>query len=76
MGAAIARELRSRNYQVALMSPSESCEKLATELGGVTHRGRAENEGDIRAIFDLTMGRYSRIDAVVNPDSPDRSQFF
>lgn len=66
MGAAIARELASRDYRVALMSPSESCETLAAELGGVARRGRAENAEDIRGIFDLAMENYGRIDAVVN----------
>ena len=53
MGGAIARELASRGYRLALMSPSESCEKLAKELGGVARRGRAENASDIQGIFDL-----------------------
>ena len=66
MGAAIARELAARQYKVALMSPSDSCETLAAELGGLACRGRAENEADIRGIFDLTMETYGRIDAVVN----------
>lgn len=66
MGAAVAREKSKRGYKLALMSPSESCEKLATELGGVAHRGRAENTEDIQAIFDLTMKTYVRIDAVLN----------
>lgn len=66
MGAAIARELASRDYRLALMSPSESCERLAAELGGVARRGRAESAEDIKGIFDLTMESYGRIDAVVN----------
>jgi NAD(P)-dependent dehydrogenase (short-subunit alcohol dehydrogenase family) len=66
MGAAVAREMHQRGYKVALMSPSESCETLAAELGGVAHRGRAENAEDIQAIFDLTMEKYGRIDAVLN----------
>lgn len=65
MGAAIAREMRSRDYDLALMSPSESCEVLAAELGGVAHRGVAENAADTRAIFDLAMDTYGRIDAVL-----------
>ncbi|MET0746727.1 MAG: SDR family NAD(P)-dependent oxidoreductase, partial [Rhizobium sp.] len=66
MGAAIARELAATGYRVALMSPSESCETLAAELGGVASRGVAEKAEDIQAIFDLTMQTYGRIDAVVN----------
>lgn len=66
MGGAIARELAANGYRLALMSPSESCEKLAAELGGVASRGAAEKAEDIQAIFDLTMKTYGRIDAVVN----------
>jgi len=42
-------------YKLALMSPSESCETLAAELGGIAQRGRAENAADLNALFDLTM---------------------
>ncbi|MEQ8901842.1 MAG: SDR family oxidoreductase [Roseovarius sp.] len=63
MGAATAREMHARGYQLALMSPSDSCEKLAKELGGVAHRGRAENADDTKAIFDLTLDTHGRIDA-------------
>lgn len=63
MGAATAREMHGRGYKLALMSPSESCEALAQDLGGVARRGRAENAGDTQAIFDLAMNTYGRIDA-------------
>ena len=65
MGAATAREMHARGYKLALMSPSESCEKLAAELGGVARRGVAERAEDLQAIFDLTMETYGRIDAVL-----------
>ena len=65
MGAATAREMHSRDYKLALMSPSESCEELGAELGGIAHRGKAENADDTKAIFDLTMEHYGRIDAVL-----------
>ena len=48
------------------MSPSESCEILAHELGGVSVRGRTEKATDIQAVFDLAMNTHGRIDAVVN----------
>lgn len=63
MGAATAREMHARGYRLALMSPSESCEDLAAELGGVAHRGRAEVAADTQAIFDRTLAAYGRIDA-------------
>ena len=65
MGAATAREMHARNYQLALMSPSDSCEILAAELGGIAHRGMAENQADLQAIFDKTMTAYNRIDALL-----------
>jgi NAD(P)-dependent dehydrogenase (short-subunit alcohol dehydrogenase family) len=66
MGGAIARELASKGYALALTSPSESCEKLAKELGAVARRGRTENADDIKGIVDLALDTYARIDAVVN----------
>ncbi len=66
MGEAIARELHAQGYGLALMSPSQSCENLAQELGGVASRGVAEKAEDLQAIVDLAMKTYARIDAVVN----------
>ena len=66
MGAAIARELASEGYRLSLMSPSENCEKLAAELGGVAVRGNTSREADIDALFQLTMESYGRVDALVN----------
>lgn len=63
MGAATAREMHSRGYKLALMSPSDSCETLAAELGGVARRGRAEVAEDTQAIFNLAMEHYGRIDS-------------
>ncbi|KGJ18130.1 SDR family oxidoreductase [Paracoccus sanguinis] len=66
MGAAVAREMQARGYRLALMSPSESCEELAAELGGVARRGVAQSDEDIRGVFDLAMSSYGRVDAVLN----------
>ena len=66
MGGAIARELDTQGYALALTSPSESCERLAEELGAVARRGRTENADDIKGIVDLALETYGRIDAVVN----------
>lgn len=65
MGAAIARELAGRGYGVAVMSPSERCEALAEEIGGISHRGVVENKADIDALVDKAMDAYGRIDAAV-----------
>ena len=65
MGAAVAREMNKRHYRLALMSPSENCEKLANELDGIAVRGKAENAVDTQALFDATMEKYGRIDSLL-----------
>lgn len=66
IGAAVAREMHAQGYCLVLMSPSESCETLAAELGGVARRGVAQNPDDLAAIVDLAMTTHGRIDAVLN----------
>lgn len=66
IGAAVAREMHGRGYRLALMSPSESCEKLAAELGGVARRGVAQSADDLKGIVETAMTAYGRIDAVLN----------
>ncbi|MEZ5755695.1 MAG: SDR family oxidoreductase [Paracoccaceae bacterium] len=66
IGAAVAREMAARGYAVVLMSPSENCERLAAELGGVAHRGVAQEAADLKAVVDLAMATHGRIDAVLN----------
>ena len=65
MGAAIAREMKKRNYRLSLMSPSENCERLASELGGIAYRGRAENNSDTKSLIELTMKKFGRIDSIL-----------
>ena len=65
MVAAVAREMNKRRYKLSLMSPSENCEKLANELGGIAVRGKAENAADTQALFDATMEKYRRIDSLL-----------
>ena len=47
------------------MSPSESCEQLASELGGIAHRGSAENHDDLKALIEKTIAHYDRIDSLL-----------
>jgi len=65
MGAATARVMYNKGYKLALMSPSENCEILAKELGGLAVRGRAENTDDTQALFYDTMAAYGRIDSLL-----------
>lgn len=66
IGAAVAREMAGRGYRVVLMSPSESCEKLGAELGGIARRGVAQSEADLKGVVDQALSTYGRIDAVLN----------
>ena len=65
MGAAIARELYTEGYRLALMSPSGSAEKLAAELGGIGVTGSVLEVADNQRLFDATMEAYGRVDALV-----------
>jgi len=66
IGAACARELASRGYAVALMSPSGSAEELGKELGGLGLTGSVTQVADLESLVGATLDRYGRIDGVVN----------
>ncbi len=70
MGAAIARELHGRGYALALLSPSDSAERLAAGLGGAPGalglRGSTAEAGDLEALVAAALQGHGRIDAVVN----------
>ena len=65
MGAAIAREMKKRDYRLSLMSPSDNCENLADELDGIAYRGRAENSRDTDNLIKFTMEKFGRIDSLL-----------
>ena len=66
MGAAIARELATQGYALALLSSSGAAEKLADELGGIAVTGSVTEPADLGRLVDAAMERHGRIDAVVN----------
>ncbi|WP_420643859.1 SDR family oxidoreductase [Candidatus Leptofilum sp.] len=66
MGAAIARALATDGYHLALLSASGGAVALANELGGFGMNGSVTNPADLQTLVEKAMGRYGRIDAVVN----------
>ncbi len=66
IGAACARVLKSRGYQLALMSRSDDINALADDLDAVTYQGSVTNKDDLEKLVKLTIDSYGRIDAVVN----------
>jgi NAD(P)-dependent dehydrogenase (short-subunit alcohol dehydrogenase family) len=65
MGGAAARELAGRGWKVALLSPSGAAEALAKELGGIGVTGSVTEEADLKALVDLAMAKWGRIDGAV-----------
>lgn len=66
MGAACARELSRRGFDLAVMARSDDIRALAGELGAVAVTGSVTEEPDLRKLVDAALSRYGRIDAVVN----------
>jgi len=66
MGAAIARELAVKGYSLALMSNSGGALALAGELNCLGLTGSVTDPVDLEKLVEETLGRYGRIDAVVN----------
>ncbi|MBY6135748.1 SDR family oxidoreductase [Nocardioides marinus] len=66
MGADAARHLRAQGYEVAILSSSGKGEALAEELGGIGHTGSNLVQNDLQALVDKAMGRWGRIDVLVN----------
>lgn len=65
MGGAAARELASRGWKVALLSPSGGAETLAKELGGIGVTGSVTEEADLKRLVDAAMKEWGRIDGAV-----------
>ena len=66
MGAACARELARRGYDLALMARGDDIHALATELNAVAITGSVATESDLHRLVDAAVAHYGRIDAVVN----------
>jgi NAD(P)-dependent dehydrogenase (short-subunit alcohol dehydrogenase family) len=66
MGAACARELAARGYELALLARSAEVDAVAAELGGIAVRGAVEDPEALRRLVESAVERWGRIDAVVN----------
>jgi NAD(P)-dependent dehydrogenase (short-subunit alcohol dehydrogenase family) len=66
MGADAARRLAGDGYSVGILSSSGKGEALAGELGGVGVTGSNRCVADLQRLVDLAMGRWGRVDVLVN----------
>jgi NAD(P)-dependent dehydrogenase (short-subunit alcohol dehydrogenase family) len=66
MGAAIARELANRQYNLVLMSRNEKINRFAAELNAIGTVGSVTKPDDVQRAVEVALEQYGRIDAVVN----------
>lgn len=66
MGAAVARELAERGYNIAVLSSSGKGQVLAEEFGGLGFTGSNLEPEDLERFVAATVERFGRLDAVVN----------
>ncbi|MEZ5842415.1 MAG: SDR family oxidoreductase [Hyphomicrobiaceae bacterium] len=75
IGAGIARRLAKDGFVVGLLSPGETVEPLAAELGGFAVRGSVTNADDLARLVSTATERHGRIDAaVINAGHPPKGQ--
>ena len=65
IGAGIAHRLAKDGFTVGLLSPGETVEPLARELGGFAVRGSVTSEEDLARLVEIAKDRHGRIDAAV-----------
>jgi NAD(P)-dependent dehydrogenase (short-subunit alcohol dehydrogenase family) len=66
IGEAIARELASRGYRLAVMARSEAVVPVADSIGGLAVRGSMTEVADLQRLVDAAVETYGRIDVLVN----------
>ena len=66
IGAACARALAAREYDHVLMSRGDGAALLAREMGGDALAGSVLETDDLERLVETALGRYARIDAVVD----------
>ncbi|MDM0047723.1 SDR family oxidoreductase [Variovorax sp. J22R115] len=66
MGAAAARKLTGKGFEVAVLSSSGKGEALGKELGGIGVTGSNQSNEDLNRLINMTLERWGRIDVLVN----------
>jgi NAD(P)-dependent dehydrogenase (short-subunit alcohol dehydrogenase family) len=75
IGAACARELSKRGYQVSLFARSNAVHDLANELNGFAVQGSLTEPADLEKLVNSTFEHYGQIDAmVINHGHPPKGE--
>jgi NAD(P)-dependent dehydrogenase (short-subunit alcohol dehydrogenase family) len=66
IGAAIARELASRGYRLAILARSEALVGVAESIGALPVRGSMTEVADLKRLVDTAVDAFGRIDVMIN----------
>jgi len=66
IGAAAARKLAGKGFEIAILSSSGKGEALGKELGGIGVTGSNRSNDDLERLVSMTLERWGRIDVLVN----------
>lgn len=66
MGAAAARKLAVKGFDISVLSSSGKGEALGKELGGIGITGSNRSNDDLDRLVNTTLERWGRIDVLVN----------
>lgn len=66
MGAACAKELSQKGFNLVLMARGEEVISLADDLKAVPFQGSVTEASDLEKLVETTLSKFGRIDAVVN----------
>jgi NAD(P)-dependent dehydrogenase (short-subunit alcohol dehydrogenase family) len=73
IGAAIARELKARGYELALLARGEEIHALGSELGAIAHTGDVRDQATLQRLVDAAVDKWGRLDvAVANTGHPPK----
>ena len=66
IGADAAKNLASKDYNIAILSSSGRGEELANKLNGIGLTGSNQSIDDLKNIINTTYKKWGRIDVLVN----------
>lgn len=66
IGAAAARKLAEKGFEIAVLSSSGKGEALGKALGGIGVTGSNRSNDDLERLVNMTLDRWGRIDVLVN----------